>query len=54
MKYLLLVLLALLSTGCAPRCHVRQVQWFDFEQGITTERTVSMTVCDGGVRLTWK
>jgi hypothetical protein len=50
-KGLIVVVLALFTVGCAPRCHVRQVQWFYFEGGQTSARIVPMTVCDGGVRL---
>lgn len=41
----LFILLSLTTAACAPRCHVQQVQWFDFVDGQTLERTVSMTVC---------
>lgn len=46
--------LSFLASGCAPRCHVRQVQWFYFDQGSTVTKVQPMTVCDGGVRLSWK
>lgn len=53
-RLLLILALAFLATGCAPRCHVRQVQWFYFDAGSTVTKVQPMTVCDGGVVLRWK